>query len=50
MPNIAVIDIKLNYNHFDSYECNEEVIIDFDLKDICKILKICKKSKIINIF
>lgn len=43
--NIAVIDIKLNYNHFDSYECNEELIIDFDLNDICKILKICKKSK-----
>lgn len=43
--NISIIDIKLNYNYFDTYLCNIEKTIDFNLEDICKILKICKKSK-----
>ena len=43
--NISIIDIKLFYTYFDTYTCIEETTIDFHLKDICKILKICKKSK-----
>lgn len=43
--NISVLDIKLNYTYFDTYECNNNLTIDFYLDDICKILKICKKSK-----
>jgi len=43
--NISIIDIKLHYTYFDSYSCIEDKTLDFYLKDICKILKICKKSK-----
>lgn len=42
--NISIIDFKLNKSYFDSYECDTSFTIDFDLKDLCKILKICKKS------
>lgn len=48
--NISIIDIKLNSSYFDTYECDNCFTIDFDLKDICKILKICKKSKSIAHF
>ena len=48
--NISIIDIKLNYTYFDTYECVDKFTIDFDLNDICKILKICKKSKSITYF
>ena len=48
--NIAIIDIKLNTSYFDTFVCEEEATIDFCLKDICKILKICKKSKSVTHF
>jgi len=48
--NVSIIDIKLNYTFFDTYECVDKFIIDFNLNDICKILKICKKSKSLTYF
>ena len=48
--NVSIIDIKLNYTYFDTYNCDKETIIDFNLNDICKILKICKKTKSITNF
>ena len=44
--NISILDIRLNHYYFDTYKCTNESTIDFDLKDMCKVLKICKKSKI----
>lgn len=44
--NISILDIKLNQSYFDNYKCTNESTIDFNLKDMCKILKICKKSKL----
>ena len=44
--NISILDIKLNHCYFDNYKCTTESTIDFDLKDMCKVLKICKKSKL----
>tara|TARA_B100001175_G_scaffold304215_1_gene299984 strand:+ start:798 stop:1529 length:732 start_codon:yes stop_codon:yes gene_type:complete len=48
--NVSIIDIKLNYTYFDTYNCDKETIIDFNLNDICKILKICKKTKSVTHF
>lgn len=48
--NVSIIDIKLNYTYFDTYNCDKETIIDFNLSEICKILKICKKTKSVTHF
>jgi len=46
--NVSIIDIKFNKNYFTDYNIREEKIYDFSLNEICKILKICSKSRVIH--
>ena len=46
--NVSIIDIHFKKEYFEDYNVNKEQIYDFNLTDICKILKICSKSRIIH--
>jgi hypothetical protein len=46
--NVSIIDININKNYFVEYNITSEKIFDFSLVDICKILKICSKSRLIH--
>ena len=46
--NVSIIDIHFNKNYFTDYNVTNEKIFDFHLTDICKILKICSKSRLIH--
>ena len=46
--NISIIDIKLNKSYFDIFKCEKPVTFDFSLDDLCKILKICRNSRVIH--
>ena len=43
--NVSIIDINLNKTYFNDFNITEELIYDFSITDICKILKICSKSR-----
>lgn len=43
--NVSIIDIHLNKTYFTDFNIIEELIYDFSITDICKILKICSKSR-----
>jgi hypothetical protein len=47
--NVSIIDIHFKKEYFEDYNVNKEQIYDFNLTDICKILKICSKSRIIHL-
>tara|TARA_B110001452_G_scaffold147612_1_gene122893 strand:- start:1904 stop:2641 length:738 start_codon:yes stop_codon:yes gene_type:complete len=46
--NVSIIDIQFNKNYFTDYNIQEEIIYDFSLNELCKILKICSKSRIMH--
>jgi len=46
--NVSIIDIHFHKNYFAEYNITNEQIFDFPLTDICKILKICTKSRLIH--
>lgn len=46
--NVSIIDININKSYFLEYNITYEKIFDFSLVDICKILKICSKSRLIH--
>lgn len=46
--NVSIIDIHLNKTYFTDFNITEELIYDFSIIDICKILKICSKSRQIH--
>lgn len=43
--NVSIIDINLKKTYFNDFNITEERIYDFSITDICKILKICSKSR-----
>lgn len=47
--NVSIIDIYFKKEYFTDYNINKEQIFDFNLTDICKILKICSKSRLIHL-
>lgn len=46
--NVSIIDIHFKKEYFTDYNITKESIYDFSLTDICKILKICAKSRLIH--
>ena len=46
--NVSIIDIHFKKEYFTDYNITKEIIHDFSLSDICKILKICSKSHLIH--
>ena len=46
--NVSIIDIHFYKSYFIEYNITYEKIFDFSLVDICKILKICSKSRLIH--
>jgi len=46
--NVSIIDIHLKKEYFIDYNITKDIIYDFSLTDICKILKICAKSRLIH--
>ncbi len=46
--NISILDIKINKSYFHSYNIYKEIALNFTVSDICKILKICSKSRFMN--
>jgi len=46
--NVSIIDIKLEKSYFNTYNITEEIIYDFSIGEICKILKICSKSRLLQ--
>ena len=48
--NVSIIDIKLSKTYFNTYKITKEIIYDFSITDICKILKICAKSRLMQFY
>lgn len=48
--NVSIIDIKLSKTYFNTYKITKEIIYDFSITEICKILKICAKSRLIHFY
>lgn len=46
--NISIIDIKLKKTYFNTYNITKEITYDFSIGEICKILKICSKSRLLE--
>lgn len=48
--NVSIIDIKISKTYFNTYKITNNIIYDFSITEICKILKICGKSKLIQFY
>lgn len=46
--NISIIDAHINKAYFHSYNMYKDTALNFTVSDICKILKMCSKSRFMN--